>query len=266
MIADVRPLETGWLTDTPIDDTLLRRFLHNQAGVNACLAEAKTGRTERHDEVFLADAHSSVPYFNQAILTRPLVDSGEPFLDVVEDFFEGSGRPATLLSVWPTPDLRRRGWTLAGHPAFVVRAPAPVDERTRGDVSVRIAENGQDLAAAERVLIEGYPMEEAAGEPPGSQLPPALATSDVVVRIGSLGDEAVAVGMSYVGNGLVNLCGGATLPAARRHGVWEALVWARVSAAPDLPAVAYTSDYSRPGFLRMGFLAFTRFTLWSRQF
>jgi hypothetical protein len=28
--------------------------------------------------------------------------------------------------------------------------------------------------------------------------------------------------------------------------------------------VAYTSDFSRPGFLRMGFLPVTRFTLWLR--
>jgi hypothetical protein len=46
--------------------------------------------------------------------------------------------------------------------------------------------------------------------------------------------------------------------------VWEALVWARVGSAPDLPAVAYTSDDSRPGFRRMGFLVVSRFTLWAR--
>ena len=31
-------------------------------------------------------------------------------------------------------------------------------------------------------------------------------------------------------------------------------MWARVGDAPSLPAVAYTSDYSRPGFERMGFV------------
>ena len=49
---------------------------------------------------------------------------------------------------------------------------------------------------------------------------------------------------------------------ARRRGVWEALVWARVAEGPSLPAVAYTSDYSRPGFERMGFVPTIRFTLW----
>ncbi|HEV8627666.1 MAG TPA: hypothetical protein VG034_24780 [Acidimicrobiia bacterium] len=32
----------------------------------------------------------------------------------------------------------------------------------------------------------------------------------------------------------------------RRRGVWEALVWARVAEDPGLPAVAYTSNFSRP--------------------
>ena len=78
-----------------------------------------------------------------------------------------------------------------------------------------------------------------------------------------LDDTPVAIGNALVGHGVVNLCLGATLPSARRRGVWEALVWARVASAPDLPTVAYTSDYSRPGFLRMGFLVVSRFTLWA---
>jgi hypothetical protein len=69
--------------------------------------------------------------------------------------------------------------------------------------------------------------------------------------------------MNHASHGVVNLCLGATLPAGRRKGVWEALVWARASDAPDLPAVAFTSDYSRPGFVRMGFMVVTRFTLWA---
>jgi hypothetical protein len=70
--------------------------------------------------------------------------------------------------------------------------------------------------------------------------------------------------MVHVGHGLVNLCLGATLPGVRRRGVWRSLVWERVSEDPGKPAVAYTSDDSRPGFLRMGFLPVTRFTLWAR--
>lgn len=265
MTVTERPLETGWLPDTPVEDTLLRGFVHNQGSLNQLLADAKGGRSARSDDVFLADADSAVPYFNQAILTRPLAAADDPVLDEVEAFYEPTPRPATLLSVWPTPDLRPRGWTLVGHPAVVVRAPAAMSHELPPRVRVEAARDAGALAAAERVLIKGYPLEDAAGEPPGSELPPTLTGSRLVVRLGLLDGEPVAIGMAYVGHGLVNLCGGATLPAARRQGVWRALVAARVADGPDLPAVAYTSDYSRPGFVRMGFLPVTRFTLWLRS-
>ncbi len=47
--------------------------------------------------------------------------------------------------------------------------------------------------------------------------------------------------------------------------VTASLVSRRVTDDAALPAVAFTSDHSRPGFERMGFLPFTRFTLWTRR-
>jgi hypothetical protein len=258
-----RPLETGWLADTPVDDTLFRRFVHNQAGHNEAMATAHGGRVDRTDDVFLADAACTAPYLNQAILARPLLSPDDPVLDVIDAFFEGRSG-TTLLSIWPTPDLSGRGWALAGHPALVARAPGPISSTPAAGVSVRRAETAADFETAERVVIEGYPLEAAADAPPGSLLPAALADGPITVRLGLLDDAAVAVGNVFVGQGVVNLALGATLPAARRRGVWEALVWARVAEGPTLPAVAYTSDYSRPGFIRMGFLPLTRFTLWWR--
>lgn len=93
-------------------------------------------------------------------------------------------------------------------------------------------------------------------------LPEAIAGAGMEVRLGLLEGEPVGTGFVHVGHGVANLCTGATLIRARRRGVWQALVWARVATAPDLPAVAYTSDLSRPGFERVGFLPVTRFTLW----
>jgi hypothetical protein len=169
-----------------------------------------------------------------------------------------------VLSLWPTPDLAERGWVLGGHPAFVARGAAPHDRQRAPGVDVLLVTTADDLRAAERVAIEGYPVDEAAGSPSGAVLPPTLLGSPLQVRLGLLEGEPVAVGVSHTGHGVVDLCLGATLPAARRRGVWEALVWARVADGPELPAVAYTSDFSRPGFLRMGFLPITRFTLWIR--
>lgn len=259
-----RPLETGWLPDTPVDDTLLRQFMFSQAEVNELTARAAGGRVDRTDQVFLADSGTPVPYLNQAILTRPLTNTDDAALDVTETFFAGIDRPATLLSIWPTPDLSDRGWQLVGHPAMVTRSPGPVEHDAPTDVELRVASTSEDLAVAERIVIDGYPMEEARDLPPGRLFPQSLVESGLLVRLGLLDGAPVAVGNVHVGHGLVNLCLGATLPAARRRGVWQALVWSRVAEDTTLPAVAYTSDFSRPGFLRMGFLPVTRFTLWAR--
>jgi hypothetical protein len=57
MAADMeRPMETGWLADTPVGDTLLRRFVHNQADHDEAMAAAHRGRADRTDAVFLADS------------------------------------------------------------------------------------------------------------------------------------------------------------------------------------------------------------------
>ncbi len=260
-----RPLEDGWLPDTPVADSLLRQFVHNQGELNAVVAVAVGGPAQDSPRVFLADAASPVPYYNQAILARPLGSVDDEVLDEVESFFAPGRTMSTLLSIWPTPDLSARGWSLMGHPAFVARGPAPQDIPTRPGVEVRVVAGAGDLAVAERIAIEGYPMPEADSDQPGSALSPNLLSTGLRVRLGMCDGEPVAVGNSYVSHGVVNLCLAATLPAARRRGVWEALVWARVNDGPDLPAVAYTSDYSRPGFLRMGFLPITRFTLWARS-
>jgi hypothetical protein len=257
-----RPLETGWLPDTPVEDTLLRCFVHNQAEVNAVVAASAGGRSDRTDDVFLADAVSPVPYFNQAILARPVLAADDPGLDAVDRFFAGHSHPVTVLSIWPTPDLSSRGWSLVGHPAFVVRAPSPHGHVALADVEVRAATTADDYAVAGRVVVDGYPFDVDVDRDVESLFRSSLGERGLLVRLGILDGEPVGVGNRFVAHGVVNLCLGATLPAARRRGVWQSLVWARVDDAPDLPAVAFTSDDSRPGFIRMGFLPVTRFTMW----
>jgi len=263
-MSDDRPLETGWLTDTPVHDTVLRRFLFNQADANDAIALASGGHHDRTEALAMADANGPVPYFNQAILMRPLTTIDDPALDEVENFYRGaSGRVRVLLSLWPTPDLSRRGWTLVGHPAFMVRGAHGVSFTPGDGVTVQRATTAEALHEAERIAVEGYPLPEAKGLAPGRLFPAALLDTAVTMRLGFLDGDAVGAGACHVGHGVVNLCFAATLPQARRRGVWEALVWARVNDDPSLPAVAYTSDYSRPGFERMGFVPTIRFTLWA---
>ena len=260
----VERLESGWLADTPVNDSLLRRFLFNQSDLQEAVARACGGRAERTPDVSLADTGLPVAYVNEATLLRPLTGDDDPVLDDIATFY-GHGSPGLLLSPWPTPDLSRRGWMPVGHPMFVARGLVPTasyDAPLRPGVSVRVAETAEDLALVERITAEGYPIPEMLGMPPNSMIGADLVNSAVVYRIGCLDGEPVTVAASQVAHGVVNLCLAATLPQARRRGVWQALVDARLADAPELPAVSFTSDYSRPGFVHMGFLPVSRFTLW----
>lgn len=260
MTADV--LATGWGAGEPIDDSVLRRFVFNQAEVLRAMASGPAARQVADDDVVMVDSGGPVPYSNMAVLLRPVTRADDPVLDRVADFYaDARDRTALLLSVWPLADLSARGLVLGGHPMFVVRPPGPVPITTTAGVDVGEVTTVDDLHALERIAVEGYPLDEARGLPPGSCFPEALLASPVTLRLGSVGGRPVSGAAALAAHGVVNLCFAATLPAGRRRGVWSELVWARVRQAPDLPAVAFTSDDSRPGFVKLGFLPITRFTL-----
>ncbi len=238
-----RPLETGWLADTPVDDNVVRQFVCNQGELNAVIARASGGRVERSHSVLLADAGGSVPYYNQAVLSRPLGGENDPVLGEIDAFYRQAGdRPVTLLSMWPTPDLTPRGWMLVGHPAFVVRGPFPFSHEPAKGVEVREVRSAEDLAVTERIAIEGYPMEEAAGQPVGTVMAPALLDEPVLFRNGLLDGVPVATAGSHVSHG----CGE---PVPGRHAARCAPPWrlggARMGAPRRRPQPASGRLYER---------------------
>jgi hypothetical protein len=256
MTTITRPLENGHLEDTPVADTLLRRFLHNQADLAALLALAGGGKVHRCPDVVVAAWDTVVPYQSMAVLLRPLDDE---LADEVDAAF--GGRHGMVLSAWPTADMSARGWHLIGHPTFVARGPQPV---TADLSSVRRVTTVDGIGTLEDVVARGYPMPEAVGAPVGAAYPVGVLGSDLHLFLGTLDDEVVGAAASHTGHGVLNMCLAATLEPARRRGVWQALAQARLAEHPELPAAAFTSDYSRAGFEKLGFLPVTRFTLWFR--
>ncbi len=256
------PLATGWGAHEPIDDSVLRRFVFNQADVVQAMASGPGARHTADDDVVMVDSGGPVPYCNMAVLRRPVTAAEDPVLDRIAAFYaDATDRAALLLSVWPVPDLSARGLHLAGHPMFVVRAPGPVTATPPPGVEVRSVATVEDLGALERVAIEGYPVNEAKDAPSGTVFPDAVLATGLSLRLGLVDGEPVSGAAAFDAHGVVNLCFAATLAAGRRRGVWSALVWARLNDAPEQPAVAFTSDDSRPGFVKMGFLPMQRFTL-----
>src|SRR4051794_24996783 len=106
-----RAPETGYLADTPVEDNLLRRFLHNQGDLGALLASSAGGEVERRPDLIQSWYDTEIAYNNQAVLLQPPTPES---LDAVQTFYAGRTRAATLLSAWPTGDLGDRGWHLMG--------------------------------------------------------------------------------------------------------------------------------------------------------
>ncbi len=261
-------LTDGWEPEAPVGDTMLRRFLFNQADLNETVALAGGGRHYRDNSVSLADLGRSGAYFNAAtLLAPPEPDHFEDTLGEIEEFFEGGSGMVALCSAWPTGDLRSRGWELSGHPPLLVRPPAsrmPPPERP--DVDAGVVLDAAALAEWEQVAAHGYPFEELQGAPAGSLVSPQLLEDDRFgFWTGRHDGRPVSIAMSFTAHGLVDFALGVTMPEARRLGHWQRHAVERLLVHPELWAVGMFSDHSRPGAEALGFVPLLRLTVWIRH-
>lgn len=260
----------GWEPDTPPEDTLLRRYLLNLADANAGPVTALGGRVLRRDDVVAADLGRPTGWlFNSAVLLQPLGSSHtEDTLDAIEAFYATGRGQVSLWSAWPTPDLRRRGWTLEGHPPLLVRPPAPLPGRPAPPADLRI-EPVHDPAGVrdwERVLVDGFPFDELQPLVPGSLVDERILDERRLrlwVGYQDSGTPMCAAAL-FTHAGLAQLLMAATLPHGRRRGYYDAIARHRLRAEPDLPAGGLFSNMSRPGAQALGFLPLLRFTAWTR--
>lgn len=264
------PPTTGWEPDTPVGDTVLRRYLFCWARLAETFAVAGGGHATWAPGYAAADLGGPSGFFNAATLLRPPDPAGlDGLLDEIETFFgQGSG-DVHLWSAWPTPDLRPRNWHLVGHPPLLVRPPGavvpPTATPTSRSVELDDVTDRAGLADWERVAIEGYPLDELIGAPPGSLADPRL-LDDRRLRF-TLGRHAGApasIGTLFTDDGIGCFALGVTRPEARHTGHWWAHAVRRIQAAPELWMTGVFSDDSRPGAERLGFLPVLRFTLWAR--
>ncbi|MGH9048182.1 MAG: hypothetical protein ACRDY4_00450 [Acidimicrobiia bacterium] len=259
-------LTTGWEPGVPVADTMLRRYLFHASELNATFARAAGGRTLDTPAIGAADLGSASGYWNAATLLQPPTDWDET-LEEVETFFAGGAGEALLWSAWPTPDLRERGWRLSGHPPLLVRPPArDLPPPATAVDAVREVRSVSDLATWERVAVEGYPLPELDGAPPGTMAGPAL-LDDPRLRFwtASADGHAVSAAAAFAAHGIGTLAFGATVATARRRGLWRQLAVTRLLASPDAWMAGVFSDLSRPGAEALGFIALLRLTLWARE-
>jgi ribosomal protein S18 acetylase RimI-like enzyme len=271
MDAPLPKLETGWLPTTPAEDTYQRRFLLNWAAMCAANARALGGRSAELPAVALADRGRPSAFTNCATLLQPLAAETAPVIlaDIAEFFaFDDPSRRREVLlaSAWPTGDLRPWGWSLMGHPPLHLLPAGATPRPEPPELRIEEVDDLAGLRAWERVMIEGFPLENLLGAEPGA------ITSEAWLReprarhwVGWVDGRAVAASAAWVEHGIANVTGVATLPDARRRGYGEALTWRAALADPSLPAMLFSSDDGRPVYDRMGFLPLWRLTLWHRD-
>lgn len=259
-------LTNGWEPDVPVGDTLLRRFLFHHAGSAAAFVRSAGGAVVESDTFIGSDLRRPSGYWNAVTLLQPPTD-WDAVLDDLEAFVSDGTGDIGLWNAWPTPDLHDRGWQLSGHPPLLVRPPVDIlpvaDLPTPAVAEVRTR---AELEEWERVAIEGYPFPDLIGAGAGCMAGPAL-LDDARVRLylARLDGVPVSAAASFVDHGVASLLFGATLPEARRRGLWQQLAITRLRATPDLWTVGVFSDFSRPGAEALGFVPVTRLTLWIKD-
>jgi hypothetical protein len=257
-------LTTGWEPDLPDRDTLCLRWLRHWSAQCATFAAAAGGTVVRDERFVLADYRRPASFFNAAVLLAP-ADDLDALLDEIESRTADGHGELYLWSLWPTPDLRRRGWVLDGHPPLLVRPagpPAPIVDDRELPERVRSAAAPADW---ERVLVEGYPVPDLHGCRSGSLIDPAL-LDDPRLRFwtGHAAGTPVSISAQFVAHGVAGFALGATMPAARRTGQWSRHARMRLANEPGLTHVGVFSDDSRPGAEQLGFVPVIRHTLWHR--
>lgn len=264
-------LRAGWEPDTPVSDSLLRRFLVNWTqGIEAHVVPLG-GRSLRRDDLAAVDLGRPSVGANVVTLLAPLCSESVGEVAAALDAFYGfaaGDRSGTvfLFSPWPTPDLHPHGWTLLDYQPLMLRPaggeapPAPLGLR------IEDVRDEASLRAFELAIVRGFPVPELVGQGPGAAFSADVLT-DARQRlwVGWEEDRPVSAAATFVAAGVNNVTLVATVPEARRRGYGAALTWRATLADPTLPALLLATDDGRPVYERMGYLPLFRFTLWSRD-
>ncbi len=253
------PLATGWEPDLPAEDSLVRQAVLVHAAWATALPRC-AGRPWRDTAAWAGGATTDLGLFsNWVVLKQPVDPRG--LLGEVHDVIP-DGVPYLFVSPWPTPDLRPFGLGLAGHPPLMARLPATA-EPPDTDLEIRRVGTADELADAERVLVEGYPLPELQPWRRGTLLDPSL-LGTVTVWVGYDGDTPLATATAYHDGGVNLVENVAVMPAARGRGAGAAIVHAATVLEPDAPAVLIASDDGQPVYERLCYLRIERWTVWVR--
>ena len=264
-------LRAGWEPDTPVGDSLLRRFLVNWTTSIEAHGLPLGGRRLRRDDLAAVDLGRPSFGGNVATLLAPLfsedVDEVAAALDEFYGFSRGGSTGTVFLfSPWPTPDLRPHGWTLLGYEPLMLRPAGGEPPPPPPGLRVEEVRDEAGLRAFERAIVRGFESSEleaaGAGAVFGAEI---LADDRYRLWVGWEEDRPVSAASTFVAAGINDVTLVGTVPEARRRGYGAALTWRATLADPALPALLLATDEGRPVYERMGYLPLFRFAVWSRD-
>jgi hypothetical protein len=151
-----------------------------------------------------------------------------------------------------------------GYPPLMIRLPAPHEVPSRDGVEVVEVKDAAELAVAERVLVDGYPMPDAEPLSPGDVLPASILGAATRVWLAYVDGEPAAVAAAHQHGGSTLVEYVAALSVARGRGAGSAVTWAATLADPAQPAMLIASDDGRPVYEAMGYIAVERWAAWLR--
>jgi hypothetical protein len=264
-------LRAGWEPDTPLEDSLLRRFLLNWTASIEAQGKPFKARMLRRDDLAAVDVGHPAAGGNVATLLAPLFSEDvSEIMAALDDFYDfASGETsgaAYLFSPWPSPDLRPSGWTLVDYQPLMLRPAGGEAPASPPGLRIEGVRDDEGLRAFERVIIEGFPISELAGQGPGAAFKvDMLADERQRLWVGWEGERPVSAASAFVAAGVNNVTFVATVPKARGRGFGAALTWRATLADPHAPAMLIATDEGRPVYERVGYLPLFRFTLWARN-
>jgi hypothetical protein len=264
-------LRAGWEPDTPVEDSLLRRFLVNWTASIEAHGVPLGARTLRRDDLAAVDLGRPSFGGNVATLTAPLFPEGvEEVAAALDDFYVFTGGvysgTAFLFCPWPTPDLRPRGWTLLGHEPLMLRPAGGALPPPPPGLRIEDVRDEAGLRAFELAMVRGFESPELEAQGPGAVFGAAVLADDRLrLWVGWEGDRPVSAAATFVAAGINDVILVGTVPEARRRGYGAALTWRATLADPSLPAFLLSTDEGRPVYERIGYLSLFRFTVWSRD-
>lgn len=264
-------LRAGWEPDTPISDTLLRRFLVNWTQGIESYGASLGGQILQRDDLSAVDIGRPSVGGNVATLFAPLfTEDVDEFMAGLNDFY-GFGNTAKsgaayLFSAWLTPDLRSYGWTLVDYQPLMYRPAGGEAPPIPPGLRIEEVHDETSLFAFEIAIVRGFPIDELEGATPGVAFSPAL-LNDARQRmwVGWEADRPVCAASTFVEAGVNDVILVATIPEARRRGYGASLTWQATLADPTLPSLLIATDDGRPVYERIGYTSLFRFSLWSRD-